>query len=778
MYGRKLRCPQGSAVEHELRGTSAGHGSHLVKKGLVLWGCAAVSLALTAQAIAQSTTLPQVTVEGKGTTAKKGTAKGAPKAAPQQPAEPVQQVETQAAKEKAQKEAVYNTPAAVSTATKSDLDTFGQVDTGDVLRTMPGTFTRESPQNAGLAINIRGFEGSGRVNTMIDGVRQNFRFTGHEAGGFVFVDPSLLAGVDVARGAVSTAGGAGALAGAANLRTLGVEDIVKPGKSVGTLSSFTYGTNGIGWSEMLAGGMTNGNVGIAAAFSHHEPDNYRNGSGVTVPNTRQDLLSGLFKMDFRLSAEQSLKLGAVVYDNDFLANSALQNVISNTYTAKYAYKPIGNPLVDFKFNVSANNVEQQYFSGSANGRVMTDEGIGFDTSNTSRFNFGGVKIVSTYGYEYFKDDVNVYNKITPSLAGGVNPAGESTIGGAFSQTQFSYGMFDLITAMRYDTYALSGTGSITAFPNHPYTSAVQPLPSFLTAGPYTVDRSEGHFSPKVTVAVKALDWLTPYVTYSESFRAPTVSETMAGGIHPGGSSISFLPNPFLDPEVQKGWEFGANIKQNGLFTRNDTFRLKAGYYNMNVEDYIVACSASYQVAQTPPNPPNTSTRSASYFCNAHGTSKVQGVEVEGMYDAGYAFAGLSYTYTHTNLPSQTDGFGAHSYLPEHTVVVTGGLRFLDQKLTIGSRVSYFSESYVGDVNVGGFYSRPFMPGYTLVDMFSSYKFDTGLELGVTATNLFDVSYTPALSTPVVGATCFGSNLSGCNDSGRGRTVLMTAKSQF
>ncbi len=85
-----------------------------------------------------------MTVEGKkGSTAKKGTAKGAPKAAPQQ-AEPVQQVETQATKEKAQKDAVYNTPAAVSTATKSELDTFGQVDTGDVLRTMPGTFTRES----------------------------------------------------------------------------------------------------------------------------------------------------------------------------------------------------------------------------------------------------------------------------------------------------------------------------------------------------------------------------------------------------------------------------------------------------------------------------------------------------------------------------------------------------------------------------------------------------------------------------------------------------------
>jgi hypothetical protein len=91
MYGRWVRCSESSAVELRAEQTSARNGSHLLKKSLLLWGCAAASLALTAQAIAQSTqTLPQVTVEGKGSTAKKGTAKGAPKAAPQQPAEPVQ----------------------------------------------------------------------------------------------------------------------------------------------------------------------------------------------------------------------------------------------------------------------------------------------------------------------------------------------------------------------------------------------------------------------------------------------------------------------------------------------------------------------------------------------------------------------------------------------------------------------------------------------------------------------------------------------------------------
>ena len=159
-----------------------------------------------------------------------------------------------------------------------------------------------------------------------------------------------------------------------------------------------------------------------------------------------------------------------------------------------------------------------------------------------------------------------------------------------------------------------------------------------------------------------------------------------------------------------------------------------------------------------------------------------------MYDAGVVFAGLSYTYTDTHLPSQLNGAGAHSYLPEHILVATGGFRLLDQKLTVGARVSYFSESYVGDINAGppGFasYAGPFMPGYTLVDLFTSYRFDNGFELGATVVNLFDVDYTPALTTPIVPfgpatpTNCFGSNLPNCSDYGRGRTFLLTAKAKF
>jgi hemoglobin/transferrin/lactoferrin receptor protein len=721
----------------------------------------AIAAAAASEALAQDAQLPPLTVEGtKPVAKKKATAKKAPSSTaaavsaptPVAPTTPVKAEVTEAS------DVPYTVPAGVSVVGSGEIGTFGQSNIDNVIRTMPGTYTRESPNNAGVAVNIRGFEGSGRVNTMIDGVRQNFRFTGHEAQGFTYIDPLLLAGIEVQRGAVSTAGGAGALAGTANFRTLGVEDIIKPGQTMGTLSIGSWGSNGTGWAGMQAGAATNGYVGIAAAISGHNQGTYENGDGQSVPFTWQDPASGLVKADFKLNDEQSIKFGGVFYDNDFLANSYFQHVKSNTYTAKYAYNPIDNDLINFSLNGYRNFVSMRYGTDSnpANGigtaayRVIEDEGWGWDASNLSRFNLGGVHVESIYGYEYFADDAFVIN--SAAVAGrGVNPSGWSSVDGFFSQTTFTYSVVDLIVGLRYDSFALRGSGSVTA---------ANPLFPALPAGPYSVDREEGRFDPKVTLAAHVTPWLQPYVTYSESMRAPTVSETFTGGLHPptGGPAMSFFPNPFLDPEVQKGWEFGFNVVEDGLLTANDSFRFKADYFTMDIDNYITGCAAD-------------STGFRFYFCNARGTSTVHGVELQGMYDTGFAFAGLTYTHTDTEVPSQINGFGAQSFLPDDVLTLTGGLRFLQEKLTVGARGYITSKAYNGAdvIPTNGNPNNPYNAGYELLDLFANYKLDGNIDVGVTVTNVFDLAYTPALTTP---ATDFTGEL------GPGRTFLVTTRAQF
>ena len=640
----------------------------------------------------------------------------------------------------------YSTPSAVSTVNLlNGLNQSSRLDT--VLRTVPGTFTEQSTSNPGVAINIRGFQGFGRVNTMIDGVRQNFRFVGHEASGFAYVDEQLLAGVDIARGAVSTAGGAGALAGAADLRTLGVDDIIKPGNQWGAIGNLTWGSNGQGWQEMFAGAAKlNDRVSVAGAIANSSPSNYENGAGVMVPYTWQNLSSGLLKSDIKLTDDSTLKLGAVFYNNFFYANSADQQITNNTFTAKYHYDP-DSELIDFRFNAAYNDLTMTYLNTPrttrlSRGRVIEDQGWGFDTSNTSNFTWGEVGVSTINGFEYFYDDVDTSNSVLPLQYGGVNPSGESGIGGVFSETTFSYSIVDFILGLRYDFYTLEGSG-------------YENLPGGAVArGPWTVDESDGRFDPKFTLAINPYDWLQPYVTYAETMRAPTVSETMVGGEHPGGANQSYSANPYLQPEISKGWEFGVNIRKDGLFTVNDAFRLKADYFTNDISNYIVTCMG----AQT-------------YFCNVEGTSKVSGVELEASYDARSFFASASYTHNDNDLPPQTQGFGTNQYLPDDIFSLTGGLRFLDEKLTIGGRYSFYSQSTL--IGFSPSFESVRLPtpsaSYGLFDLFGSYEINERLTFRVDATNLFDEEYTPALSIQPTGFT---------GATGEGRTVLMSLRAHF
>jgi hemoglobin/transferrin/lactoferrin receptor protein len=236
-------------------------------------------------------------------------------------------------------------------------------------------------------------------------------------------------------------------------------------------------------------------------------------------------------------------------------------------------------------------------------------------------------------------------------------------------------------------------------------------------------------------------------------RFPTVSETFMGGDHPGaGPGQGFFPNPFLEPEISKGWEFGFNTSVEHVFTPRDTLHFKAGYYNNDVENYITGCRL-----------PN----SQQYFCNNFGTSKIQGIELQGMYDTGYFFAGASYTWTDSDLPSQINGLGAQSFTPEHVASLSAGVRLFKERWTLGARVFHASDAYIGLVNNP---VNPWTEGYTLLDLYTSYKITPDIQVGATITNVTDEAFTPATATP--GTAGF------IGETGRGRTAIFSVRAKF
>jgi len=652
----------------------------------------------------------------------------------------------------------YAEPKAQSTVSADEIAQFGGKNTDDVLRSQPGTFTRDSPQNPGIAVNIRGLEGSGRVNMSIDGARQNFRFTGHEAQGFTYADAALLGGIDIQRGGVAGVGGAGALAGVANFRTLIVDDLLKDGKNFGGFASATVGTNGAGFSESAAAAYRfNDMFAVLGAISKRNPQDYENGNGEVVPFTAQDIISGLLKAEITPTDDMKITLSGLIYNDEFAANSYNQTVTNQTYTARLDYTPIDNELIDLHALLYKNETKMEYGDPivaspayTAGGREIDDNTWGFSVYNTSRGDIGDIGLVSTYGFEYANDDVDVLNSKVISTD-GVNPSGKSSIASVFGTTTASLGIVDLTGGLRYDHFTADGHAGYNPLSDNPFGIPV---------GGLDVERSDGRLNPSVTLALNPTEWLQPYVSYTESMRAPTVNELFAGGEHPsapGADPGIQTANPTLQPETAKTVEVGANLKFDGVINADDSLRIKANYFRSAIDNYIT----SNIIYHFPPSPPYFYYEA--FFANNPGISTIQGVELQAAYDAGTYFAGLSYTHTSTDLPPQ-DGLGAVSYLPDDIFSVTAGVRLLDdQSLTLGGRITAVSDSSHEAP------SGESIEGYTVLDLFGNYKLDNGIELGVNISNVFDAEYTPALSyTPSSGGI----------DTGRGRTIEFTAKATF
>ena len=90
----------------------------------------------------------------------------------------------------------------------------------------------------------------------------------------VLIDPNLLVAVDVTRGDSSGSEGINALAGSANMRTIGVDDVIFNGNTYGLRSRFSVGSNGLGrsgidrpWWEKATAFTDTGSIGVMAAVS-------------------------------------------------------------------------------------------------------------------------------------------------------------------------------------------------------------------------------------------------------------------------------------------------------------------------------------------------------------------------------------------------------------------------------------------------------------------------------------------------------------------------------
>ncbi|MGE0629712.1 MAG: TonB-dependent receptor [Hyphomicrobiaceae bacterium] len=661
----------------------------------------------------------------------------------------------------------YQTPGSSAYVSAEQIQRIPPATAGDIFKSTSGVISAGNRNGAAMDVNIRGMQGMNRVAVLVDGTQQSDSsargYGGHNSR--TFVDPDLIGGIDIEKGPSTGPLGAGAAGGVVNMRTIDAHDLVKEGNSVGVRLKAGIGTNSIepppinsltprgadendqaftsgNHTRSIALGVLTKHFEFTVAQSHRQNGNYfsgangTNGKSAKMPNGYSPYLPGgevyntsqrsdsfLLKSKLKLN-EHSLELGYIRMKNKYgeeypdysnsqsiftyLVQWDLNDVNTQTYTAKYRWNPVDTELIDFKVNVWGTDLHAVYPSYFLN-RTTQVYTKGMEAWNNSVFDspIGAVELM--YGGQYnFEETAARLTTTGGKSADNIN--GERTIAGLFSRAQIKF--TDWLTArvgLRYDTYSTVGV-----------------------APSVTPEQKDSRVNPSASITLEPIKGLQFFGSYVEGWRPPSVREAVF--LQPLGSTKQIV-NPNLRPELAKNYEVGMNVLMKSALVDDDSLRFKASYFDNNYEGYIVRMGGQY--AGLPPGSPFVfGNIDAAYF---------NGVEVSLSYDSKRFFADASYTY-YTDVeycvrptgcaPKEAPNDYSALYVPpKYHGSVTLGTKWLDGALKAGARVHFAGERAIG---------RTDWAPYRILDVFSSYHVSENLTIDASAENILDRYYVDAL----------------------------------
>lgn len=663
------------------------------------------------------------------------------------------------------------------------------------LRSMAGTYTQIDPLQGTVSVNIRGMNGLGRVNTMVDGVTQTFfgmapanYHGGANTAAGVPLDPNFLAEVDVTRGNSAGSQGVNALAGSANMRTLGVDDVLMAGRQIGVLSRFKVGDNGLGRTGMVAvagktdpfanGGGLGAMVGISGTRTYAT---YKNGGGRSSKDfigednkyLRQEPHSEIYKLNFNPDEFNKIELSGRNYSNTFTR----RDITSDDYAVRYNYTPL-NELIDFNLLASTSRGNQSYKPESLynfNRSSTTNKSNAVDLNNTSRFTLAedlyaefqvGGKVMDTrYSRRFVQSTETDRNAFAP--------AGKQKISALYTGLTLNKDIYQLDLNLNYTRSQVEG-----------HKPACADNEKCFPQGATTLRLDDTAFNPSATLSAQVTPWLQPFVSWSHSSRAPNVQEVFFA--NEGGASM----NPFLKPEKAETWEAGFNVNKKGLLLEQDSFHLKALAYHTRIKDYITSESFmlcySGQLCHDLEN--SFGGFNANVYVNTTSPVTTKGYEIEAGYDVGFAYANLSWSKQQTDQPTSiastvySFAYSDMSDLPESYATLDIGGRLFDQKVTLGSLVKFTgkskrlsTEGISTDTNSVPKEKMPNIP--TVIDLYSSWQMTDNVLLRFSVQNVTNRDYAEALNR-MNQSLDYAQEGASVNTTARGRTYVFGGEIQF
>ena len=551
------------------------------------------------------------------------------------------------------------------------------------------------------------------------------------------------------------------------------------------------------WFGSLAGAVQTEHVDLVAAYSRRKEGNYFAGDsgnheivarpvelGAEVPNTSQDSRSFLVKGALRLNGGHSFEAGYNRFESEFgqgfpseltrfpLQQYGLSEVETNRYWLRYKWDS-EHDLINLQANVWGTDSEEgdQYVTRFGD-FLEKDEAWGTEAWNTGFFDtpLGGLTV--TAGAEYTRaesprDPVSLrsttYTPIQPPFIAIPQPRVTRSedepfyhrevygayVNAAFEPTHW----LTLHGGLRYDGFKSDSARVERSVRDIRFdTDARDAIRAAEQAARDVGDEAErirlrnirwnsrsfwdgtqqdimresetsgDRFSPNVGVTVEPTDGLQFFARYSEGLRAASLAEL--------GRSSTGLPNPNLKPEVLKSWEVGGNYMRDGLLFADDLFRGKLVYFDNDYDNFVAR-----QVFLGTPE--------GLVFINLPDVSTA-GFEMSLSYDMGRAFADFNYTHFTELLDAPTQ---ISAEQPEISGTLTLGTRWLDEKLELGGRLTFFNELQLPDErDPANFWPKRnnYWYGQQIVDLFGSYHVNDHLTFGFSVENATDVYYVPPL----------------------------------
>ena len=650
-----------------------------------------------------------------------------------------------------------------------------------IVRSMPGTFTQIDPAQGAVSVNIRGLSGLGRVNMMVDGVSQNYYGSAPSSvshGGVpssqfgALIDPNFIIGVDVSRGNVVGGDGVNALAGSANFRTIGVDDVVFDGEKTGARTKLSTGNNGVGRSAMLAVAMKNpafdgGSVGFMAATSASViGNNYTNAKGVNSEEFgfgynryyKQKPKSQLLKLDLKLSDFHALELSA----RDYRSTFTRRDIQSDDYYVKYHYTPFSE-LIDLNVVASSSRGKQKYMPEALTNFINTNaanRADAFDINNTSSFRLAGGDALVTIGGKLMR---NKYSKHVESLVDDPDnpeanqqsienntfgPEGRQKIDSVYAGLQYNRGIVQVNAGLNYTSFELTG-----------YKPACDPRVQCFPQGASHIALKEHGVNPSLMLSAQVAPWFQPFASAERTMRGPNPQEVFFS--NDGGASM----NPFLKGERASTYQLGFNSSLHGLLSKNDVLNFKALYFKSKIDGYITSqsflvcdrgrkCNIAEVLANDWQNVDDYMTNMYIYINSATPVHS-RGWELEAQYQLVPAYARLSYTRETTRQPTSIASawFGAAdiSELPSVYYNLDVGTRLLDNKLEVGAILKHtgsnrrLSPDNEADEATGEVLKaeNPKIPA--VIDLYASWQVSKNLFLRLSVQNAMNKDFSEALN---------------------------------